>query len=241
MSSIRSEAIFEGVALQVRRNPRARRMRLAIDPRDGAVTLSLPARASIAKGLDWARQHRAWIETALAAVPEVRPLAPGAVLPWEGIDRAIEWRTDAPRRPVLFDDKIMLGGPRDAVASRLLAWCKQEAKRVLEAETRALADEAGLSVRAVAVGDPRSRWGSCSAAGDIRYSWRLMMAPSFVRRATIAHELAHRVHMNHAPAFHALAGQLTGFDPQCSRAWLKANGAALQRVSRLSANVSFPE
>lgn len=236
MSSTTSELVFEagGVArpLIVRRGARTRRMRLTVDPRDGAVTLSLPARGSLSKALAWAREHQGWIETALAALPETRRLDPGGTMPWEGRDLPIDWRADAPRAPRLVDDRLVLGGPRDAVTSRLLAWARREARRVLETETRALAAEMGLSVRAVAVGDPRSRWGSCSAAGDIRYSWRLMMAPAFVRRATIAHELAHRVHMNHAPEFHALARELTGFDPKRSRDWLRANGAGLHRVGR---------
>lgn len=217
--------------LTVRRSPTAKRMRLAIDPREGAVILSLPRRAALARGLAWVDEQRLWVEAALAKLPPRQILEPGGALPWEGADRAIEWRADLPRAPRLFADRIQLGGPRDAVASRLLAWAKREARRVLEAETRTLAAEHGIAVGRVGVGDPRSRWGSCAARGDIRYSWRLMMAPAFVRHATIAHEIAHRVHMDHSPAFHALAAKLTGFDPARSKAWLRAHGAALHALS----------
>ena len=75
-----------------------------------------------------------------------------------------------------------------------------------------------------------SRWGSCSAAGAIRYSWRLILAPEFVRRATVAHEVAHLVHLNHGPDFHALVERLLGADPRPARAWLKREGAALHRI-----------
>jgi predicted metal-dependent hydrolase len=101
---------------------------------------------------------------------------------------------------------------------------------VLVAETRTLADAHGIGVGSVTVGDPRSRWGSCTAAGDIRYSWRLIMAPSTVRHATVAHELAHRVHMDHGGAFHALVAELLGADPAPARAWLRRHGSSLYWV-----------
>jgi len=89
-----------------------------------------------------------------------------------------------------------------------------------------------VKVSKVGVGDPVSRWGSCSASGTIRYSWRLVLAPDFVRRATVAHEVAHRVHLNHGRDFHALVATLLGADPAPARAWLRREGAGLHRFGR---------
>ena len=89
-----------------------------------------------------------------------------------------------------------------------------------------------MRVERVGVGDPLSRWGSCSSSGAIRYSWRLILAPDFVRRATVAHEVAHRVHMNHGPAFHALVETLFEADPKPARLWLRREGARLHRFGR---------
>jgi hypothetical protein len=49
--------------------------------------------------------------------------------------------------------------------------------------------------------DPRSRWGSCSAKGDLMFSFRLIMTPPEVLDYVAAHEVAHLVEMNHGPAF----------------------------------------
>ena len=130
------------------------------------------------------------------------------------------------------DGRIVVGGPADRVEARLLRWLKAEALRLLEAETRDYAARAGVVVPRVGVGDPVSRWGSCAWSGGIRYSWRLILAPDFVRRATAAHEVAHRVHMNHGPAFHALVADILGDDPAPARAWLKRHGAGLHRVAK---------
>jgi hypothetical protein len=52
------------------------------------------------------------------------------------------------------------------------------------------------------------RWGSCSnATGDIRLSHRLRSVPEWVLDATIVHELAHLVHADHSPRFHAVANR----------------------------------
>jgi len=93
-------------------------------------------------------------------------------------------------------------------------------------------EAAGVTVTKVSVADPKARWGSCASTGAIRYSWRLILAPEWVRRATVAHEVAHRVHMNHGAEFHALVRQLDENDPARSSAWLRANGAALHWIGR---------
>ena len=95
----------------------------------------------------------------------------------------------------------------------------------------ALAALAGVAVASVAVGDPRSRWGSCSSRHALRFSWRLMLAPDWVRQAIAAHEVAHLLHMDHSPAFRAAEQRLAGTgEPERARAWLRANGPRLQRV-----------
>src|SRR3546814_6359983 len=60
--------------------------------------------------------------------------------------------------------------------------------------------------------------GSCTSGGRIAYSWRLVMAPPWVRQSVVAHEVAHLVHLNHPPAFHALHRKLLGSSPSCARA-----------------------
>jgi len=205
-------------------------MRLAVDPRDGAVRLTLPRRAALAPALKWAESQRAWIEQALAKLPAEETIGPGSVLPFEGAPLTIEWRPQGSRVVRREGDRLIVGGPEEMVKARVLRWLKAEARRKLDAETRDVAARAGVTVGRVRVGDPRSRWGSCSASGDIAYSWRLILMPPAVREATVVHEVAHRLHMHHGPEFHAAVERLLGRAPKAERAWLKAHGAAMQRV-----------
>lgn len=227
-----SERLLAGVPLTLRVSPRARRLRLSVDPRTRAVLLTLPRRMSERRALAWAAGHREWIEAALADIPEALPLGPGATLPFRGLPHRIDWAADRPRRIDVGDGRLLAGGPAELVEGRMLRWLKRQALELLAAETRELAAKAGLEVAKVAVGDPVSRWGSCSSSGAIRYSWRLILAPDFVRRATVAHEVAHLAHMNHGPDFHALVERIYGGDPAPARRWLRAEGAALHRIGR---------
>jgi predicted metal-dependent hydrolase len=217
-------------AIEVVRNARARRMRLAVDPRDGRVRLTLPPRASLKKGLAWAEEQRGWISEQQARLPETRPLVPGAVFPFAGREIELAWTPSAPRTPRLDDARLVCGGPREGFERRVERWLRAEALRILSAETAEYAERAGVQVTRVSVGDPRGRWGSCAASGAIRYSWRLILAPDHVRRATVAHEVAHRIHMNHSPAFHRLVAALYEADPAPARQWLRRNGAALHWI-----------
>lgn len=207
-------------------------MRLRVDRRTGEVVLTIPRRASQRKALAWADGHRDWIEARLAEVAPALPLAPGTDLPLYDRPHRIEWSFDRPRTPRLEEGRLVTGGPEEGLEARILRWLRRHALDTLAAETAEFAAKAGVKVARIGVGDPLSRWGSCSATGGIRYSWRLILAPDWVRRATVAHEVAHRVHMNHGPDFHALVETLLGTDPKPARLWLRRHGPSLHRIGR---------
>lgn len=230
--TVQSEPGAEGDPFDIVRHPRARRARLVFDPASGRARLVLPPRAALRPALAWARSRADWIAERRALLPETRPFVTGAAIDWADERVVIDWRPGGGRSVRREGDRLVLGGPPETLSRRVEAWLRRAALDVLERETAAFAGKAGVSVARVAVGDPRGRWGSCSAGGAIRYSWRLMLAPGWVRRATVAHEAAHRVHMNHGPAFHALVAELLGEDPGPARAWLRREGARLHWVGR---------
>ncbi|WP_419807734.1 M48 family metallopeptidase [Sphingomonas sp.] len=219
---------------EVVRHPRARTLKLSLDPVTGRARLTLPRRAALKPALAWAQGKADWLADQRARLPTPRPFVDGAVLTVAGDELTIAWSA-GPRRTVLREgDRLLAQGPAETLGRRVELWLRREALRVLSEETAAFAAKAGVTVAQVAVGDPRGRWGSCAGTGVIRYSWRLILAPGFVRRATVAHEVAHRVHMNHGPAFHALDRELLGTDPAPARAWLRSHGAGLHWFGRSS-------
>jgi hypothetical protein len=220
--------------LEVVRHPRARSCRLSLDPVTGRARLTVPKRAALKPALAWAEGKAGWLAEQRIRLPEARPFVSGAMLPVADEALTIAW-TPGPRRTVLRQgDTLSIEGPQGTVGRRVELWLRRAALDLLSRETAEFAAMAGVTVSQVAVGDPRGRWGSCASTGAIRYSWRLLLAPGFVRRATVAHEIAHRVHMNHGPAFHALVAELLRVDPAPARAWLRQHGAALHWFGRSS-------
>ncbi|MBK5264246.1 MAG: DUF45 domain-containing protein [Alphaproteobacteria bacterium] len=216
--------------LRVRRHVRTRSFRLSVDPAKQEIRLGLPPKASLRKALKWVAEQHVWLEGQLAAAPGKIDLTQGAVFPFEGRDVRIDWSPTAPRRAVHDGDCLIVGGSQSSISPRILRWLREEARKKLTHETEVYAARAGLRLGQVSVGDPRSRWGSCAASGNIRYSWRLICAPVFVRQATVAHEVAHLAHMDHSPAFHARHAQIYGEDPAPARRWLREHGAMLHRI-----------
>ena len=221
-----------GVPLTVRVHPRARRLKLRFDDKRGGLLLTVPPRTSRRAALAWAESQRDWVAAQLTRQPAAQPLAPGALIPFDGEDVRLEWGETVGRSVRRVGNALVSGGPREGFERRIDAWLKARARDALSLETAEIAAAAGVTVRAVSIGDADSRWGSCSAAGAIRYSWRLILAPPHVRRFVVAHEVAHRLHMDHSPAFKAAEARLYGGPVAPARLLLRRLSPVLRRVGR---------
>jgi predicted metal-dependent hydrolase len=218
--------------VELRSHPRARRLRLALDEPRGLLRLTVPRRVSRRAALAWAALQSDWVDAQLARIEPGEPLASGATIPVDGEEVLLQWDEASPRTPQLVDRVLRCGGPADRFAGRIARWLRDEARRRLVEETRALTARSGIADAPVSVGDAGTRWGSCSASGAIRYNWRLLLAPPHVRAYVVAHEVAHRVHLNHGPGFHALQAKLYDGDVGEARLILRAIGPRLKRVGR---------
>jgi predicted metal-dependent hydrolase len=220
------------VPIEIRPMHSARRLRLRYDEVRGVLKLTCPARTSRRSALAWALDQRDWIEAQLARSSPVEPLVPGAVIPLDDHDVRLIWAKEGSRIPHLLGDKLRCGGPETGFERRIAAYLKHLALETMSSEVGEFASAAGVTVRSVSVGDPGTRWGSCSSDGRIRLSWRLILASSQVRRYVIAHEVAHIVHLNHGSAFKALEARLFGPGLADAKASLRRIGPRLRRFGR---------
>ena len=218
--------------VELRNHPTARRLRLALDEPRGLLRLTVPRRVSRRAALDWAAGQADWVAAQLRRIEPAEPLTPGATIPFDGDDLLLHWDPALPRTPRRAALVLSCGGTAEAFAGRIARWLRDEARRQLVAETQALCARSGIAQGPVSVGDASTRWGSCSSSGAIRYNWRLILAPPAVRAYVVAHEVAHRVHMDHGPGFHALQINLYDGDVAAARSILKGVGARLKRVGR---------
>lgn len=84
----------------------------------------------------------------------------------------------------------------------------------------------GVTYGQITIRNQRTRWGSCSGKGNLNFNCMLMLAPAEILEYVIVHELCHRKHMNHSPAFWALVERHLP-DWSQRRRWLKTNGSTI--------------
>jgi len=234
-STGRSEAALEAalpLPIEIRPLKTARRLRLRFDEATGKLKLTCPSQTSRRAALAWALDQRDWIEQQLALREPGIPFDDGAMIPLEGRDVQIVWDQLAPRAPSLRSAEIRLGGPKAGLARRVEIFLKRHALDLMSREVAEYAAIADARAASVSVGDAGTRWGSCSSAGRIRLSWRLIFAPPQVRRYVVAHEVAHLVHLDHGARFKALEAQLYGPGLSEAKASLRRVGPGLRRFGR---------
>lgn len=224
------EAVFR---VAVKRASQARRLTLRVSAATGGVVLTMPFRADFASAADFANRHGDWIAERLAKLPRAVEIRPGALVPLRGVPHRIVHRpslrgTVKVEKPEEGRPLLVVSGEKEHVRRRVLDFLKRQAKRDLERAV--LKHTVALKVRAtrITLKDTTSRWGSCSSAGRLNFSWRLILGPPSVLDYLAGHEVAHLREMNHSPRFWRLVYRLC---PQTdeAEAWLKLHGASLHR------------
>lgn len=211
----------------IRRLDRARRLTMRLASDGSEVRISIPRWTRTAEALAFAHSRRDWLARQLASLPIAEPLAHGGTLRFRGEAVVLCHDPAAPRRPVLAEGRLFVGGPELSLRPRLKRWLESEAREHLAADLATYCDKAGQAVPLLALSSARRRWGSCAPDGSIRINWRLIMAPDIVRRSVVAHEVAHLLHFDHSPAFHACLTELFGSELRTANRWLKDHGREL--------------
>lgn len=194
----------------IRRSTRARHMAISISGH-GAVEVIVPRRARPAEVEQFVRQHRQWINRALAQLQTDRP----------PIDRsmptAITLAALDSHWTVVYDSKRLT--ERDGVVSvpsaqndrprcrrHLQQWLKRKAGEELVPKLHALADGHGFRFKRVQVRGQRTRWGSYSSSGTLSINYCLLFLEPVLVEHLMLHELCHTLEMSHSRRFWQLLG-----------------------------------
>ena len=216
------------VELNVRLNPRARRLIVKVQPATGEVMVIAPTNRALDRAVEFARGESDWIARQLAQVPSRVVLAPGAHIPFRGSDHLILRSEDGPVS--VEPGLIKVSGRAEHAPRRIVDFLKKQAKRELEQKSFDYAAKLGLKPKRITVRDTASRWGSCSSTKSLSFSWRLILAPTFVLDYVVAHEVAHMKEMNHGAHFWQIVEDLIG-DVTEAQSWLRQQGSALHRYA----------
>ncbi|GBR69077.1 M48 family metallopeptidase [Gluconobacter kanchanaburiensis] len=222
------------VPLIWKRSKRAKRITLRIEPVRGDVIVTLPDHISRDRALAFVHQQAEWITKTLADLQATPELTDGSKVMIEGQSVPILHEPEARRGTWLDEKGLHVSGEASHTARRVRDFLQLLAQERLPRTLALHSEKMNLHPTRLDLRDVRTRWGSCTRAGRIMLSWRLLMAPTNVCDYVIIHELAHLQHFNHGPQFWALVDH---FVPNGHRGrlaaerWLRENGTALLRAA----------
>ena len=232
----RTIAVKIGAAIypiQLRRHRRARRYTLRIHPSRREAILTMPPRGNLIEAKDFAQRHGAWIAARLGGLPKAAPFSHGASIPLRGIPhrivhRAGERGTVWPETRDSGEKILCVAGGIEHVDRRVHDFLKRQARAALTEASHRYAEVLGVKVKRLTIRDQSSRWGSCTSAGALSFSWRLILAPPYVLDYLAAHEVAHLVEMNHSARFWKVVARICPATERAKR-WLDTHGNDLHR------------
>ena len=117
-------------------------------------------------------------------------------------------------------------GALHAIGAEQLETLKELAREPIYESLRRFAPQMDVNYGRVTIRCQKSRWGSCSSAGNLNFNCLLALAPREVLDYVVVHELAHRLHMDHSAAFWQEVEKVLP-DYRVCRDWLRQNGGAL--------------
>lgn len=226
-----------GVPVEVRHHAGTRRLTLRVSKTRRAVVVTVPSGCHIEEAGRFLRSHLDWVRDRLGRVPAPVPLVDGAMIPLRGCPHRIRFVGPSQGASVVGIETPARGMPRldvagrpEHAARRLRDWLTTEAHRDFDERVAWHSGKLGVRARRITLRDQTTRWGSCSANGLLSFSWRLILAPSFVLDYVAAHEVAHLLEMNHGPRFWKLVASAVPRLDEAKR-WLCHEGADLHRYA----------
>ena len=103
-----------------------------------------------------------------------------------------------------------------------------QAVKVIPQRVAYYAPKIGVDYGRITIRNQKTRWGSCSANGNLNFNCLLMLTPSEVIDSVVVHELCHRKEMNHSDRFYAEVLRVFPDYWKWNR-WLKENGGQLMQ------------
>ncbi len=219
------------------RSPRAKKLRIKVGP-EGVIVV-LPEGRDEREAATFISSQRAWLTEQLVRVRELRALRRPLVrhhehIPFRGKATAVRvvrlktWR--APNKVKLEHDAITVicdPGSKMAPSRSLENWLRKQARARIEQHIAEIGKCLKRMPNRIYVMGQRTKWGNCSALGNLSFNWRLVMAPDFVLRYIVTHEMVHLAVPNHSRRFWLTVQSLCP-ETERARQWLVANGEQIQ-------------
>ncbi|WP_417690381.1 M48 family metallopeptidase [Pseudidiomarina sp.] len=228
----------------IQRSPRRRS--IAIKVRDGEVLVQAPQKMPDRQVYAFVQAKQAWIERHLREQRAVlqqlnkRAWQSGERLRWLGEPLQLEVQ-QASRKSCerIVQNLVATVTPRSNPAKEprdlVRKWYQQQAQQWLDDFFRAWPSAHELQPKSWSVGSFSSKWGHCNRRGELKFSWKLWLAPEWVVRNVVIHELCHLREFNHSSRFWRLVAGYSN-DYQQAEQWLRQHGMTVLNEAYLDYN-----
>jgi predicted metal-dependent hydrolase len=220
----------------------ARRLRVRVGV--SGIEVVQPAMREAEEVTSFLRSNEAWIIEQLERVERFRAVrrprkTRSAEILYKGEPTTIEVREIAHReganRVILEGGRIVILrgiASRTPAARSLENWLRKQARGEIEKQLDVLTVKLKRRPRKVYVRGQRTKWGACSSRRNLSFNWRLIMAPSYVLRYLVTHEVTHLAIPDHSKKFWLTVKSMC---PETERAkqWLSVHGHSLLSDSLL--------
>jgi predicted metal-dependent hydrolase len=115
---------------------------------------------------------------------------------------------------------------RTTVAIGLENWLRKQARIEVVKHLKIVTEQLRHQPRRIYIMGQRTKWGDCSAKTNLSFNWRLVLAPEFVLRYLVTHEVVHLAIPDHSAKFW-LTVQSHCRETEKAKQWLSANGHRL--------------
>ena len=204
----------------------SKRITLRLDHASRNAQLVLPHKRFLGQGKKLLLQRSNWLSQQWKKLPVSMPFTAGGTIMLGGEQTQLEFKLGRGAAREQNGKFIVPATQEAAFADRVRRALIERARVQLHEQVDIYAKCLNVQPQKITVRDTRSRWGSCSAAGNLNFSWRLICAPAFVLSYVAAHEVAHLREANHSFKFWDLVKQSFG-DPAPARKYLRANAPEL--------------
>jgi len=217
--------------IKIKHSKRAKRVALRLDPIKRVFHLVVPSGMSMRRAQAFAEGQESWMQQKLAALAPKVSFEDGVIIPILGARTEIKVHYEPHLKVtkiILEDGVLHVRTNKDDPSARIVRFLKSLVKDELEILSSEKAAQIGKKISSVSVRDTKSRWGSCSADGNLSYSWRLVFASPEAFDYVVAHEVAHLKHLNHSEKFWDLCCELSENFVE-GKYWMDTHGSELMR------------
>lgn len=221
------------------RSSAAKKLRIKVGP-DG-IKVVLPEGRKIQEATAFVADNLAWVAEQLERTRKLLALR----RPEKRVNESILFRGDEVAVRVVRSDRwhaqsrvVLEAGvitithrstSGTAVGRSLENWLRKQARVRIEQHIAETAKRLKRAPNRIYVMGQRTKWGNCSALGNLSFNWRLIMAPDTVLRYIVTHEMVHLAVPDHSRKFWLTLLSLCP-DAERARQWLVANGQRLLSV-----------